>query len=166
MQMTDKNIQNQQDIPQDSVSSDIKSLKAFFAKLSSKTRQVVEKAIRFAVRELSFLKDFLARKSLKKLIQAFSVLIVLLILSLAGLGLFRNFQKAIKDDKALKSSGQVDEKTPTPISYVSDNPSVYANDPFVLRIEEDLNILTAELTRATLREGELLPPKLDFGVSF
>jgi len=75
----------------------------------------------------------------------------------------------------LKSRGKVPvEVKPTPVvsfepppsGEVITNPSRYATDPGVLKIEEDLRNLEKELDSLQVNEVNLLPPRLDFDINF
>lgn len=46
------------------------------------------------------------------------------------------------------------------------NPSRYATDSAVLKIEEDLKSVEKELNDLEINEVDLLPPKLDFDINF
>lgn len=56
--------------------------------------------------------------------------------------------------------------SPTPVEYRPFEPSVYADDPEVLQIEEDASILDAEIFRTRIGDPVIRPPTLDFNVSF
>lgn len=56
--------------------------------------------------------------------------------------------------------------TPPPIEFTPSEPSVYANDPNILDLEEDIAVLDREIVGASLRETTLNPPTLDYNISF
>lgn len=51
---------------------------------------------------------------------------------------------------------------PTPIS----SPSLYATDSAVLKIEDDLGNIETDLQTTDLKESSLMPPSLDWEVTF
>jgi len=55
---------------------------------------------------------------------------------------------------------------PLPSGEVIINPSRYATDSGVLKIEEDLRNLEKELDNLQVNETNLLPPRLDFDINF
>lgn len=65
---------------------------------------------------------------------------------------------------------QVGTPTPTDRYEISATPklgeSVYANDPVIEKTEEELDILRNEISTTSLRESLLIPPTLDFNISF
>ncbi len=95
----------------------------------------------------------------KKIIKLFFVVFFVLILIYVGATLFNILRR--------RGVTQVtDDPTPTPIPYEPTKPSVYADDAAVLKLEEDIDVLEKELARIGLRENDLIPPKLDFEVTF
>lgn len=56
--------------------------------------------------------------------------------------------------------------TPTYSSFEKFKPSVYAQDPIVLKLEETVNVLDQEMSTTPLTESTLMPPLLDFNISF
>lgn len=56
--------------------------------------------------------------------------------------------------------------TPTPVGFQPYKPSVYAGDPEVLKLEEEINILDREVSSAQIKETTLNPPTLDFNINF
>ena len=69
----------------------------------------------------------------------------------------------------LKNGGVISQNPQTivtPVPFVPFKPSVYADDPEVLKIEEDLTLLERELNQVKIKEDGIDPPKLDFDISF
>ena len=62
--------------------------------------------------------------------------------------------------------GQTIPPTPTYSPFQKFKPSVYANDPTVIKLEETLNVLDREMATVPLTEDTLTPPVLDFNISF
>lgn len=76
--------------------------------------------------------------------------------------------------KAMSGRGQRIVLAPTPTPVVTPtlapveirNPSRYATDSGVLKIEEDLKALDKDLVGTEIKESSLTPPSLDWDVSF
>lgn len=70
------------------------------------------------------------------------------------------------------TTNDVKKKTPTPLPQITIlpdvvvNPSRYATDSAILKIEEDLKTVEKELDGLQVNEINLLPPRLDFNVTF
>jgi len=105
-------------------------------------------------------KQLVDKSFLKKLVRAFLILVFLIILTFIAFRLFRTLQE---DDGVVVRPPGI---SPSPIPYQPYKPSIYAGDPEVLQLEEDINILEAELTNTNIREEQLFPPSLDFNVKF
>jgi hypothetical protein len=56
--------------------------------------------------------------------------------------------------------------TPTYSPYQKFKPSVYADDPVVIGLEETINVLDREMSTTPLTESTLTPPVLDFNIGF
>jgi len=56
--------------------------------------------------------------------------------------------------------------SPTPVPYKPSKPSVYAEDEFILDLEEKLRALEREIAGINIRETTLTPPILDFDINF
>lgn len=67
-----------------------------------------------------------------------------------------------------ENGGVVGEVSPTPTVFIYIPPklSVYANDTVVLKLEEDLGVLSREVSNSIIRETMLNTPQLDFNISF
>lgn len=71
-----------------------------------------------------------------------------------------------------KTANGVKKKTPAPLPQITIlpdvvvNPSRYATDSAILKIEEDLKTVEKELDGLQVNEINLLPPRLDFNVTF
>lgn len=101
-------------------------------------------------------------KNMKFLVIAGGVLVVLLIL-LTIVSLARGGRKQ-----------QVVKATPTPVAVASSpipkyeivNPSKYATDSGVLKIEGDVDSLNSEMNSVDLRSSDLRIPDLDMSIKF
>jgi hypothetical protein len=97
---------------------------------------------------------------LKKLIKIFFVVVFLLILVFIALKLYN----------LLPTQSPVQTVTlapsPTSVPYEPERPSVYAEDPQILKLENDIEVLRRELAGVDIRESTLKPPILDFNINF
>lgn len=69
-------------------------------------------------------------------------------------------------DSVVVKPPEFEVNIPTIPPFRSSNPSIYANDLDVLKIEEDINVLENEMLTTPLRESTLLPPNLEFKINF
>ena len=152
----------QNEIPQgvDSVAQDIKKAKGFLGGLSSKLSKTVSPVLNKGATGAASVGTLIDKSFLKKLIRIFFIIFFLMIVLFIAALLFREVSKNETD--GITDGGS----TPTPIQYQPFNPSIYAEDPEILKLEEDINVLDRELSGTSLRETSLNPPLLDFNVSF
>jgi hypothetical protein len=74
--------------------------------------------------------------------------------------------------KPRRSSQQVTAPTPTPVvsqigpSMEVTNPSRYATDAGVIKLEEEIKNLDREMVETSIKEVDLVPPTLDWDVNF
>jgi hypothetical protein len=91
------------------------------------------------------------------------VLIVALVLAVS-------VTTAISFSKLGRGTDQAVRVTPTPSAVITpgviSNPSRYATDSGVIKAEQDLSVLRKELDEMKVNDADLLPPKLDFDISF
>ena len=149
---------------EDSIVADIEGFKKFVGKtvkkVSIKTTPVAEHGAELGSQAVSGAKQLVDKSFLKKLVRVFLILVFLIILVFIALRLFKILQE--DNGEVVRPPGV----SPSPIPYEPYKPSVYAGDPEVLQLEEDINILEAELTNTNIREERLFPPSLDFNVRF
>lgn len=109
----------------------------------------------------------LSNELLGKVIRLTVILVLIIILVFVLFSLYR----------MLRQNGGIDfgngevpvEQTtpsPTPVTYKPYIPSVYAKDPEILQIEEDVSVLDAELFRTNIGDPLIKPPSLDFNIRF
>ena len=89
--------------------------------------------------------------------------IVLIIIGFIGLLSFVAAYFFNRDDTSIKTPIVV---IPTTQPFRPFRPSVYADDPEILRLEEDMNVLDIELSAVPLPESILIPPTLDYNIRF
>jgi hypothetical protein len=71
----------------------------------------------------------------------------------------------LKEESGGISNGGV-ATTPSPVPFDPYKPSVYAEDPEILKLEEDIRILEMELSGTEIKEDGINPPRLDWNVNF
>lgn len=59
-----------------------------------------------------------------------------------------------------------DSPTPTQTEFRPSQLSIYSNDKTILELEERINILSRQIDSVNIRENTLVPPDLDFSISF
>jgi len=96
----------------------------------------------------------------KPLLGIMVAVVLLLIISL----LISKLVPAIRKDG--KKDGGAAQPTPTPVGFIKYKPSVYAGDPKVLALEEEVNILDGEVRSIILKDDTLKPPTVDFNINF
>ncbi len=92
------------------------------------------------------------------------ILLILTIILVLGFLVYFGLQFAKKDGNGETSF----ELTPTPSSVPvqSEKPSIYSNDEVILKLEEEVKVLDAELNTARINDSKLSLPKLDFNIIF
>lgn len=145
---------------EDSVAQDIQSFKSFVGKLSTQVSKSVGPSVSKSKAGVSSFGQVIDKNFLKKLVRAFLIIFFLMLVTFIGIKLFREL------GKNGGNGGIGDGASPTPVQYQPYKPSVYADDPETLKLEEDINVLERELSGTNLRETLLNPPSLDFEVSF
>lgn len=147
----------------DSVVEDIKSFKSFFRKsfnmligraAATKATKKVQEKVDAASKKASF-------SLIYKLIPALFILIVVLLAAAIVISIFEK-QNGIVD----RGNGIVVETTPPVVTYQPYTESIYASDPEILRLDEDINVLGREISTTVLQDSILTPPKLDFNIKF
>jgi len=86
---------------------------------------------------------------------------VILILSVAGFGI----AYFMRSDKKV-TQGPPLPPVPSIPPFQRFQPSIYADDPVILKLQEDVNVLDRELSNTQIKETILEPPTLDFNVTF
>jgi hypothetical protein len=125
---------------------------------TGKREPVIARARKIVVRVLRTLVP--RGKKGKAVLAGFAVFIVLVVASV----IIRMIMKKQSDDGVynITPSGL----TPTPVGHYSYRPSIWVNDPEVMKLGEDVDVLKSEISQTSLREVVQSPPTLDFRVSF
>jgi hypothetical protein len=157
-----------QEFQGDSVSEDIRKFKSTSSTFLSRITKVLSPFVARGAATVQlatagtgqFLKrGVLAKLPLKKILRFGLIAFFVATLVLIAIRVF----KTIREEK--DGNGGV-EATPSPAVYQPYKPSLWADDPEVLRLEEDISVIDRELTETYLREDKLLPPGLDFDIRF
>src|SRR3989344_8892019 len=147
----------QQQVSEDSVAQDIQEFKNFLGKVSGKVSRSVSPTItKSKASASSTVGQIVDTGFLKKIVRVFLIVFFLMIVVYIGFRLFSELKE--NDGDGISPEGI----TSTPIPYQPYKPSVYAEDPTTLRLEEEINVIERELSSANLRESLLTPPSLDF----
>jgi len=145
--------------PEDSVAQDIQNAKKLVSGvikgISNKVEPVAEAKIKKAK----------SSSILKKILKLFLILIFLAIFIFVAIMFVRTLGKPGNGGNGVNVNPS-DAPTPTPFVYNPYKPSIYANDPEILALEQDITLLEKEIFRAILREDKLFPPVLNFKVDF
>lgn len=149
---------------EDSVATDIKTFRSFtkrsIAKLSTMLKPYAKKGGDVSSSAATKAGEIVDKKFLRKLVRIFLILFFLLILIFVAIRLFKT------STNGGNGGGIANQPTPTPINYEPYKPSVYADDPVIKKLEEDINVLEGEISGTNIRETDLNPPTLDFNISF
>jgi hypothetical protein len=108
--------------------------------------------------------ELIKPNKLKKFLPAIIGGVILLVLILVGLFVIAPIISKIRAPKI--NPIVVTNPSPTPIEQEQTQPSIYANDPDILKLQEDINVLDREVVGTQLRETTLNAPVLDFNITF
>jgi len=156
-----------QPVPDDPLHQDLAKastlIKTISAKLPKVALPIVPKNETPQDPQISQVSEILKPNKVKKLIPLIIGLVILLVLVLVGFFAYSYIAKlrSPKDNPIV-----VTNPSPTPIEQEQTQPSIYANDPDILKLQEDINVLDREVVGAQLRESTLNAPVLDFNISF
>ena len=135
------------DIPADSVTQDIQNLKSFVGKNKEKFLSRI------------FPNQGIGRKFIGIFIKLTLVIIFILTVVFVATKLFKN----------VSQNGRIENgvaETPTPLYYRPFKPSLWADDPEIKRLDEEINVLEREISGTNIKESSLNPPSLDFDIDF
>lgn len=148
---------------EDQIADDIRKAKEVKEQIVQKVQEQLQPVISQAAPKITSaaqpVKSLFGGELIKKILRI-TTIVILIIIFLYIISLFV---------KNLKQNGEVALNglpTPTLAPYLPYNPSVYAEDDLVLKLEEDIKVLDRELSTAQLKETILTPPVLDFDINF
>ncbi|MBU0569407.1 hypothetical protein KKB40_01335 [Patescibacteria group bacterium] len=155
--------ESEEEKQEDSVKKDLGFLNnltsGITANITSKFKLLTAKGVKGFSGARVFLQGIIDKNFLKKLLKIFFVILFLLILIFVGIKLFSLLKENGSEDSVLQT-------TSPPAVYQPYQPSVYAKDAEVLKLEADLGILEKEMAGFNLKDSVMSLPSLDFEVSF
>lgn len=146
---------------EDSVTKDFRNIFGFFGKVFGKATQKIQPSVQKAGKGSPQTAAQIASHGFfVKVVRLFIILVFLMIIIFIGVRIYTILQ----DDGG---NGVTTVYTsPTPVPYKPSKPSVYAEDEFILDLEEKLRVLEREIAGMSIRETTLTPPILDFDINF
>ena len=152
------------EMQEDSIVQDIEGLKSFVKNVGYVTKQKVPTGKGLGLAGTTQTSGGMANKPiLKNLIRIFLIVFFLFLLTFIGFRIIKLLQVKENGDTTVQPTNNA---VPTPALYIPRNPSVYADDPEVLKLEEDILVLERELSNTNIKEDRLYPPTLDYNVRF
>ena len=146
-------------VAKDETEAELSKRDKFFNQVSQKIRELVSKKTAKVKTVEDIKKNVTVGKiplNWRKLIP-FSPLLIIIIFALY----VQLFSKGKPDSTNVNTF-----PTPTYSPYQKFKPSVYADDPVVIGLEETINVLDREMSTTPLTESTLTPPVLDFVIGF
>ncbi len=161
--------------PDDPVSQDVEALKKLVGKFSSNVSSKVGPQVTKAMENTSAATSNLIQKSsankgsIKNFLKIFFIVFIAFVLIFAAVKFFKSRKAGSSDgNKPSITPTQQPEGTitPTPVVFVPNKPSLYADDPVILKFEQDIDVLTREIVGTNIKETQLNTPTLDYNISF
>jgi hypothetical protein len=153
---------------EDSVLQDVDSLRKLVGKVSGNVTTKVAPVLKVGVSGTSKAANAFVEKAgpgfITKMLRIFFVLILLIVVAFVAFKLL--YKPGNNEGNNNNTTQLTNETTPTPVIYKPPQASIYAEEASVLKLEEDINVITQELGSAVLKESQLTPPTLDFNVVF
>lgn len=156
--------------PDDPLHQDLEKASSLFKNLTAKLPKVelpiAKTSSTQAIEDpnLAQVSELIRPNKMKKLLPAIIGGVILLVLILIGVFVVVPIISKMRAPK--ETPVVVLTPSPTPIEQAPTQPSIYANDPEILKLQEDINVLDREVVGTQLRETTLNAPVLDFNVSF
>jgi len=155
---------------EDSISQDVQALRklvgGFSSKITSKVTPVVKEGISGTSRAADSFGKKVGPKFMTKILRIFFVIIFVVIIAFVASKLFSG-QGGNGGGLGNSTPTQFQsEATPTSVFYNPPKASIYASDESILKLEEDINVISREVESTVLKETQLVPPTLDFNVNF
>jgi hypothetical protein len=145
---------------EDSVLKDLRNIKNFAGKVFGKAAVKLQPSGKTAGSSPQTASQTAGHGLFVKIVRLFIIFIFLLILVYIGVRIYTLLQEDGENGSPVVYT------TPTPVPYKPSKPSVYAEDEFILDLEETLKILEREIAGINIRESTLTPPILDFNINF
>lgn len=155
-----------QEPQEDSVSGDIKMFKGLVKEGLGKAKVFMkpyaQKGTESVATTSETVKASVDNKFIKVVVRSFIVVFFVMILAFIASFLF----KRLKEEGSTVNPENITVITPTPIAFEPYIPSVYAEDPEILNLEQQITILDGEIRGIIIKESGINPPSLDYDVSF
>ena len=173
--------QNQQNTPQpqqpaqgspvaeDPVTEDLEKLKEIVGKFSANVNKSVAPVVSKGVQESTIKAAAFGKSNQKFLRMAFKIFfiaVLLIVVVFIAMQFLKKTPGVTIGTATPTPAENGPSSTPTPIVYNPTKPSIYAKDPIVLKLEEDIDVLVREIGGTNIKETQLNPPTPDFGISF
>ena len=104
-----------------------------------------------------------AVKKDKKLLIVLIAVGVLIVLLLIAILIRLNSNKSMQEEVEKETSEQTEDITPPDVSF---QPSPYAKDEEIIDLQQEISDIREEIEEVKLRDTLLVPPSLDFKISF
>lgn len=145
----------------DSILKDVKNVKNFFGKVFGMAAIKMQPSTQKITKGSSQVTSKISSHGLFiKVVRIFIILFFLMILVYIGVKIY-----SLTQNDGGNGSSTV-YTSPTPVPYKPSKPSVYAEDEFILNMEETIKVLEREIAGMSIRETTLTPPILDFDIDF
>lgn len=154
--------------PEDPLHQDLEKASSVFKKITSKLKKTTDPLVArgnaLSAQAVSSSNTFVKTDKFKKVLPIMIFGGVLVVLILIGVTVILPLlsRMGTKEETPIV----VTSPTAPPIEFTPSEPSVYANDPAILQLEEKISVLDREIVGAQLRESTLNPPTLDFNITF
>lgn len=146
---------------EDSVIKDVRDVKNFFGKVFGMAAVKIQPSTQKITEGSSqAVTKIVGRGLFIKVVRLFIILFFLLTLVYIGVRIYTLLQENGE------SGSPTVYTSPTPVPYKPSKPSVYAEDEFILNLEETIQVLEREIAGMNVRETALTPPILDFDINF
>ncbi len=142
---------------EDPIAHDLARVKSVFSQVSNNVGD------KFKGDQNNQIEQALKKNRFKKFLPFVGVFLILLIIIAVGVSILD--RRLVNPTQT--STPTVSQASPTPQEFIPQTePSIYANDAEVQKLDEETRVLDGEVTRLQLRESTLNPPILDFNVNF
>ncbi len=155
---------------EDVIVSDLKRAKTFIGRTAAQLRQAAKPYIDQTKKSGDSISQNVQtttqsslisyKKGLERLIRTAVLLVLFILIVFIGFNVYRSFTNSPNGETRGVPA------TPTLIPYEPQNPSLYAEDPEILSLEENLLVLDRELANTNIRITPITLPQLDFNITF
>jgi hypothetical protein len=156
---------------EDSVAQDLASFKKFVGKNIGVVKERVAPSVEATKKRAAEAGKEVKGANFSWAYKVLPLILIIVVLLVAATLVINLSQRGSQDGGDGSGNGEQvvddgDRTTPTPAVYNPYVPSIYANDPQILRLEEEINVLSHELSTVLLKESLLSLPNPDFNIRF